>query len=67
MSTEIALQFALVLVAVWMSARYSGMDLSSWSAVVLLVLLIVLLIKVTPPSFDVMSFVRAMIMAASGM
>ena len=41
MTLAIVLQFIVVLVAIWMGARYSGVGLGLWGAVGLLVLAVV--------------------------
>jgi anaerobic C4-dicarboxylate transporter DcuA len=63
----IALQFIVVLAAIWMGARYSGVGLGLWGAVGLLVLIAAFGITPTSPPIDVMLIILAVIMAASVM
>jgi anaerobic C4-dicarboxylate transporter DcuA len=63
----IVLQFAVVLAAIWMGARYSGVGLGLWGAVGLLVLVVVFNVNPTSPPIDVMLIILAVIMAASVM
>jgi anaerobic C4-dicarboxylate transporter DcuA len=67
MTIAIALQFVVVLAAIWMGARYSGVGLGLWGAVGLLVLVIGFGVTPTSPPIDVMLIILAVIMAASVM
>src|SRR5215475_6898480 len=67
MTISIVLQFAVVLAAIWMGARYSGVGLGLWGAVGLLVLVVVFGVNPTSPPIDVMIIILAVIMAASVM
>ena len=67
MSLSIVLQFVVVLAAIWMGARYSGVGLGLWGAVGLLVLTAVFGVNPTSPPVDVMLIILAVIMAASVM
>jgi anaerobic C4-dicarboxylate transporter DcuA len=67
MTITIVLQFAVVLAAIWMGARYSGVGLGLWGAVGLLVLVVAFGINPTSPPIDVMLIILAVIMAASVM
>ena len=67
MSSLIALQFVVVLAAIWMGARSSGVGLGLWGAVGLLVLVVVFRVTPTSPPIDVMLIILAVIMAASVM
>jgi anaerobic C4-dicarboxylate transporter DcuA len=67
MTLAIALQFVVVLAAIWMGARFSGVGLGLWGAVGLLVLVVVFGIVPTSPPIDVMLIILAVIMAASVM
>jgi anaerobic C4-dicarboxylate transporter DcuA len=67
MTLAIVLQFAVVLAAIWMGARYSGVGLGLWGAVGLLVLVAAFGINPTSPPIDVMLIILAVIMAASVM
>ena len=67
MTLAIFLQFAVVLAAIWMGARYSGIGLGLWGAVGLLVLIVVFNVAPTSPPVDVMLIILAVIMAASVM
>jgi anaerobic C4-dicarboxylate transporter DcuA len=67
MTITIVLQFAVVLAAIWMGARYSGVGLGLWGAVGLLVLVVVFNVNPTSPPIDVMLIILAVIMAASVM
>ena len=67
MTLTIVLQFAAVLAAIWMGARYSGVGLGLWGAVGLLVLVVAFGINPTSPPIDVMLIILAVIMAASVM
>ena len=67
MTASILLQFIVVLAAIWMGARYSGVGLGLWGAVGLLVLVVVFGVNPTSPPIDVMLIILAVIMAASVM
>jgi anaerobic C4-dicarboxylate transporter DcuA len=67
MTVSIVLQFVVVLAAIWLGARYSGVGLGLWGAVGLLVLVVVFGITPTSPPVDVMLIILAVIMAASVM
>ena len=67
MTLSIALQFIVVLAAIWMGARYSGVGLGLWGGVGLLVLVLVFGVTPTSPPIDVMLIILAVIMAASVM
>jgi anaerobic C4-dicarboxylate transporter DcuA len=67
MTISIFLQFAVVLAAIWMGARYSGVGLGLWGAVGLLVLVVAFGVNPTSPPIDVMLIILAVIMAASVM
>jgi anaerobic C4-dicarboxylate transporter DcuA len=67
MTVSIFLQFVVVLAAIWMGARYSGVGLGLWGAVGLLVLVAAFGIDPTSPPIDVMLIILAVIMAASVM
>ncbi len=67
MTLSIVLQFAVVLAAIWMGARFSGVGLGLWGAVGLLVLIVVFNVNPTSPPVDVMLIILAVIMAASVM
>jgi len=67
MTLSIVLQFVVVLAAIWMGARYSGVGLGLWGAVGLLVLVVVFGVNPTSPPIDVMLIILAVIMAASVM
>ena len=67
MTIEIALQFLVVLAAIWMGARSSGVGLGLWGGVGLLVLVVVFGVNPTSPPVDVMLIILAVIMAASVM
>jgi len=67
MSVGIALQFAVVLAAIWMGARSSGVGLGLWGAVGLLVLVLGFGVTPTSPPIDVMLIILAVVMAASVM
>jgi anaerobic C4-dicarboxylate transporter DcuA len=67
MTLSIGLQFIVVLAAIWMGARYSGVGLGLWGAVGLLALIVVFGITPTSPPIDVMLIILAVIMAASVM
>ena len=67
MTLAIVLQFIVVLAAIWMGARSSGIGLGLWGAVGLLVLVAGFGINPTSPPIDVMLIILAVIMAASVM
>jgi anaerobic C4-dicarboxylate transporter DcuA len=67
MTTAIVLQFLIVLAAIWMGARYSGVGLGLWGAVGLLVLVVGFGVTPTSPPVDVILIILAVIMAASVM
>jgi anaerobic C4-dicarboxylate transporter DcuA len=67
MDVSILLEFAVVLAAIWMGARYSGVGLGLWGAVGLLVLVVAFGVEPTSPPIDVMLIILAVIMAASVM
>jgi anaerobic C4-dicarboxylate transporter DcuA len=67
MTITIVLQFVVVLAAIWMGARYSGVGLGLWGAVGLLVLVVAFGVNPTSPPVDVMLIILAVIMAASVM
>src|SRR5512133_1133423 len=67
MTISIVLQFMVVLAAIWMGARSSGIGLGLWGAVGLLVLVVAFGITPTSPPIDVMLIILAVIMAASVM
>ena len=67
MTLSIVLQFIVVLAAIWMGARYSGVGLGLWGAVGLLVLVLGFGVTPTSPPIDVMLIILAVIMAASVM
>ena len=67
MTFAIVLQFIVVLAAIWMGARSSGIGLGLWGAVGLLVLVAGFGVNPTSPPIDVMLIILAVIMAASVM
>jgi anaerobic C4-dicarboxylate transporter DcuA len=67
MTIGILLQFIVVLAAIWMGARSSGVGLGLWGAVGLLILVVVFGVNPTSPPVDVMLIILAVIMAASVM
>ena len=67
MSVSIVLQFVIVLAAIWMGARSSGVGLGLWGAVGLLILVVAFGVNPTSPPIDVMLIILAVIMAASVM
>jgi anaerobic C4-dicarboxylate transporter DcuA len=67
MTLAIVLQFLVVLAAIWMGARSSGIGLGLWGAVGLMVLVAGFGINPTSPPIDVMLIILAVIMAASVM
>ena len=52
MTISIALQFVVVLAAIWMGARSSGVGLGLWGAVGLLVLVVGFGVSPTSPPID---------------
>ncbi|HEU5194502.1 MAG TPA: anaerobic C4-dicarboxylate transporter [Methylomirabilota bacterium] len=67
MTISIVVQFIIVLAAIWMGARSSGVGLGLWGAVGLLVLVVAFGVNPTSPPIDVMLIILAVIMAASVM
>ena len=67
MTISIALQFVVVLAAIWLGSRYSGVGLGLWGAVGLLILVVGFGVTPTSPPVDVMLIILAVIMAASVM
>ncbi|MBK9443597.1 MAG: anaerobic C4-dicarboxylate transporter [Comamonadaceae bacterium] len=67
MTVATVLQFVVVLGAIWMGARSSGIGLGLWGAVGLMVLVGAFGISPTSPPVDVMLIILAVIMAASVM
>lgn len=67
MTLSIVLQFVVVLAAIWMGARSSGVGLGLWGAVGLLILVVAFGVNPTSPPIDVMLIILAVIMAASVM
>jgi len=67
MTLSILLEFVVVLAAIWLGARFSGVGLGLWGAVGLLVLVVAFGITPTSPPIDVMLIILAVIMAASVM
>jgi anaerobic C4-dicarboxylate transporter DcuA len=67
MTVSVVLQFVVVLGAIWMGARFSGVGLGLWGAVGLLVLIVIFDVTPTSPPVDVMLIILAVIMAASVM
>lgn len=67
MTLSIFMQFVVVLAAIWMGARFSGVGLGLWGAVGLLVLVVAFGVSPTSPPIDVMLIILAVIMAASVM
>jgi anaerobic C4-dicarboxylate transporter DcuA len=67
MTLSIVMQFVVVLAAIWMGSRYSGVGLGLWGAVGLLVLAVAFGVAPTSPPIDVMLIILAVIMAASVM
>jgi anaerobic C4-dicarboxylate transporter DcuA len=67
MIATIILQFVVVLAAIWMGARSSGVGLGLWGAVGLLILVVVFGVVPTSPPIDVMLIILAVIMAAAVM
>ena len=62
MTLSIILQFVVVLAAIWMGSRYSGVGLGLWGAVGLLILVVAFGIAPTSPPIDVMLIILAVIM-----
>jgi anaerobic C4-dicarboxylate transporter DcuA len=67
MTLSIVAQFAVVLAAIWMGSRFSGVGLGLWGAVGLLILVVAFGVTPTSPPIDVMLIILAVIMAASVM
>ena len=67
MTISIVLEFVVVLAAIWMGARSSGVGLGLWGAVGLLILMVGFGVTPTSPPIDVMLIILAVIMAASVM
>jgi len=67
MTISIVLQFVVVLAAIWMGARTSGVGLGLWGAVGLLALVMGFGVVPTSPPIDVILIILAVIMAASVM
>lgn len=67
MTLAIVLQFVIVLAAIWMGSRSSGVGLGLWGAVGLLILVVCFGVSPTSPPIDVMLIILAVIMAASVM
>ena len=67
MTLSIVLQFVVVLAAIWMGSRFSGVGLGLWGAVGLLILVVAFGVNPTSPPVDVMLIILAVIMAASVM
>jgi anaerobic C4-dicarboxylate transporter DcuA len=67
MTLSIFMQFVVVLAAIWMGSRFSGVGLGLWGAVGLLILVIGFGVNPTSPPIDVMLIILAVIMAASVM
>ena len=67
MTLSIVLQFVVVLAAIWMGSRFSGVGLGLWGAVGLVVLMVGFGVTPTSPPVDVMLIILAVIMAASAM
>jgi len=67
MTLTIVLQFLVVLAAIWMGARSTGVGLGLWGAVGLLVLVVAFGVNPTSAPIDVMLIILAVIMAASVM
>jgi anaerobic C4-dicarboxylate transporter DcuA len=67
MTLTILLELAVVLAAIFMGARYSGIGLGLWGGVGLLVLMLVFGVVPTSPPVDVILIILAVIMAASVM
>jgi anaerobic C4-dicarboxylate transporter DcuA len=67
MTFTIVMQFVVVLAAIWMGSRFSGVGLGLWGAVGLLILVVAFGVNPTSPPVDVMLIILAVIMAASVM
>jgi len=67
MSIAILLQFLVVLAAIYMGARYSGVGLGVWGGVGLFILMMVFGVAPTAPPVDVLLIILAVITAASVM
>ena len=67
MTLSIVLQFVVVLAAIWLGSRSSGVGLGLWGAVGLLVLVVAFGVTPTSPPIDVILIILAVIMAASVM
>ena len=67
MTLSIVLQFVVVLAAIWMGSRSSGVGLGLWGAVGLLILVVAFGVTPTSPPIDVILIILAVIMAASVM
>jgi anaerobic C4-dicarboxylate transporter DcuA len=67
MTASVFLEFAVVLAAIWMGARSSGVGLGLWGAVGLLILVVGFGVTPTAPPVDVILIILAVIMAASVM
>jgi anaerobic C4-dicarboxylate transporter DcuA len=67
MTVSIVLQFVVVLAAIWLGSRSSGVGLGLWGAVGLLVLVVAFGVTPTSPPIDVILIILAVIMAASVM
>jgi anaerobic C4-dicarboxylate transporter DcuA len=67
MTISIVVQFVVVLAAIWLGSRYSGVGLGLWGAVGLLILVVAFGVTPTSPPVDVMLIILAVIMAASVM
>ena len=67
MTIKLLLEFAVVLAAIAMGARKSGVSLGLWGGVGLLVLVLAFGITPTSPPVDVLLIILAVIMAASVM
>lgn len=67
MNITLLLQFAVVLAAIAIGARFGGVALGLWGAVGVLVLAVVFGVAPTSPPIDVMLIIMAVVMAASVM
>jgi anaerobic C4-dicarboxylate transporter DcuA len=67
MTISIFMEFVVVLAAIWMGSRFSGVGLGLWGAVGLLILVVAFGVNPTSPPIDVMLIILAVIMAASVM
>ena len=61
MTISIALQFVVVLAAIWMGARFGGVGLGLWGAVGLLILVVAFGVNPTSPPVEVMLIILAVI------